>query len=147
MNGNVPFGQPGRVAAGYAHKALDTANQMGTGMLVWIMQLLMQMLMEVLTRHHEKHKLRDYEAMMERLKYLEDWSRKRYLELEKDQGESGKMVEFGQKLGDSLLDGMAPIKQPSPEKQREIAERLKAKHEDKPENRRKKWDKGNNLEM
>lgn len=145
MHGNVPFGQPGRVAASYAHKALDTANQVGTGMLVWIMQLVMQMLMEVLTRHHEKHRLKDYEAMMERLRYLEKWSHERFLELENDQGDTGQMVEFGQKLGDSLLDGMAPVPQPSPEKQREIALKLKEKHENKPENR-KKWG-GNNLEM
>jgi len=145
MHGNVPFGQPGHVAASYAHKALNTANQVGTGMLAWLMQMLMQMLMEVLTRHHEKHQLKDFEAVMERLTYLEEWSRKRYQELEADQEGGGQMTELGKKM-DSLLDGMEPFTPPSREKQKEIAQKLKEKHEGKPESR-KKWDNGNNLEM
>lgn len=146
MHGNVPFGMPGREAAKYAHAALETANKGGTSFMLWLMQFIMQMLIDLLARHHEKHQLKDYEQVIERLNYLEDWSRKRYQELEADQDGSGQVSELGQKLGSSMLEGMAPFQQPSPEKQREIALRLKAKHEDKPENR-KKWDNGNNLEM
>ena len=145
MHGSVPFGQPGHVAAGYAHKALDTANSIGTGMMMWLMQLLMQMLLELLERHHQQKKIKGYEEAVERIRYLESWSKQRYQELEADQ-DGGDMVEFGQKLGDNLLDSMAPVPQPSPEKQREIAERLKAKHEEQnPEKKHapgKKW--GNN---
>lgn len=145
MHGNVPFGQPGHIAASYAHKALNTANQVGTGMLAWLMQMLMQMLMDVLTRHNEKHQLKDFDAVMERLNYLEDWSRKLYQELEADQEGDGQMAELGKRM-DSLLDGMEPFTPPNPKKQQEIAQRLKEKNEGKPENR-KKWNNSNNLEM
>jgi hypothetical protein len=147
MHGNVPFGMPSREAAKYAHAALDTANKGGTGFMMWLMQLVMQMLIDLMTRHHEKHSLKDYEAVIDRLTYLEDWSKKRYQELEADQGDSGQITELGKKM-DSLMNGVEPFTPPSPEKQREIALKLKAKYEEKPENRKKKkWDNDNNLEM
>ena len=128
MNGNVPFGMSGREAASYAHNAINTANKIGTSMMMWLMELLMQMLLDVLARHHEQKKLKGYDEMVTHVRFLEKWSRERYLELENDQAGGDQMVEFGQKLGDNLLDSMAPVQERTPEQRQKVLERFKEKH-------------------
>lgn len=155
MHGNVPFGMSGREAASYAHKALDMANKGGTAMMMWLFQYIMQMLMELLQRHHEKHQVREYDQMMTRLQELERIVGTVRRDLETEGGDSsqeaGPTVKLGDKmvnLPDNLEEGLGIMNKSQAEKDafaQKLIQRYNEKHgieEEKP-----KGPKGPSLEM
>lgn len=153
MHGNVPFGMSGREAASYAHRALDTANKGGTAMMMWLFQLIMQMLMDLLQRHHERHQIREYDQMMTRLQELERIVGTVRRDLDTDSSgsqEAGPTVKLGQKLvnlPDNLEEGLGMQSKSQEEKDafaQKLIQRYNEKHgiEEKP-----KGPKGPTLEM
>lgn len=104
MPGSVPFGMSNSQAASYAHKAMNMASAAGTGFMLALAEIIIQMLMEALLAHHRKKPIRDIERVLERLEEIEGWYAKAKLDLAADQDTGGQETGANMGLGQKLVN-------------------------------------------